>query len=132
MKQHLADYAWSTFVKDGGTAWTGVRNFQARNNLRTVKAGDLVFFYHSGEEKSVVGLARIIEEAYPDPAANKGDWPAVDLAPVKSLIKPVILLYIKPDRILMGTALVKESRLSVRPVTGEQFNRLLELAGMKL
>lgn len=132
VKQEPEDYSWSTFVKDGRTAWTGVRNFQARNHLRAVKSGDLVFFYHSGEEKSAVGLARVVKEAYPDSTATEGDWSAVDLAPVKALTKPVALPQIKADRILKEVALVKQSRLSVTPVTLEQFNRLLALAETKV
>src|SRR5208282_4645027 len=100
VKSEPEAYSWSDLLKDGKTAWTGVRNFAARNNLRAMKAGDHVFFYHSGEEKSVVGLARITREAYPDSTADEGDWSAVDLAPVKTLAKPVTLAAIKADRIL--------------------------------
>ncbi len=87
VKQEPEDYSWSDFLKDGKTAWTGVRSFPARKNLRGMKAGDLVFFYHSGEAKSVVGLARVAREAYPDPTAGEEDWSAVDLAPVKAVGK---------------------------------------------
>jgi len=132
VKQEPEDYSWSTFVKDGRTAWTGVRNFQARNHLRAMKSGDLVFFYHSGEGKSVVGLARVAQQAYPDPTATEGDWSAVDLVPVKALAEPVALAQIKADRILKEMALVKQSRLSVMPVTDGQFNRLLALAETKV
>jgi predicted RNA-binding protein with PUA-like domain len=128
VKQEPEAYAWSDLVKEGGTAWTGVRSFPARKNLRAMKAGDLAFFYHSGGAKSVVGLARITKEAYPDPAAGDEDWSAVDLAPVKSLTQPVTLSQIKADKILKNMVLVKQSRLSVMPVTGEQFTRLLELS----
>jgi len=128
VKQEPADYAWATFVKDGCTAWTGVRNFQARNQLRAMKSGDLVFYYHSGEEKSVVGLARVGGEAYRDPTADEGDWSAIGLVPVKALAKPVSLAVIKADRILQELPLVKQSRLSVMPLNGKQFNRVLELA----
>ena len=127
-KQEPEDYSWSDFVRDGKTAWTGVRNFQARNNLRTMKSGDLVFFYHSGEEKSVVGLASVARASYPDPTAEEGNWSAVDLIPFKSLVKPVMLLQIKADKILKEMMLVKQSRLSVMPVTTAQFRRLLMLA----
>ena len=132
VKQEPEDYAWAAFVKDGRTAWTGVRNFQARNNLRAMKSGDLALYYHSGAEKSVVGLARVAREAYPDPTADEGDWSAVDLAPVKALSKVVTLAQIKADRVLKEMALVKNSRLSVTPVTAGQFTRLLELAETKL
>jgi predicted RNA-binding protein with PUA-like domain len=128
VKSEPEAYAWSQLVKDGVTAWTGVRNFAARNHLRAMKSGDRVFFYHSGEEKSVVGLARVVKEAYPDPTATEGDWSCVDLAPEKALAKPVTLAAIKADKILKEMVLVRQSRLSVSPVTSEQFERLLQLA----
>src|SRR5947208_6370298 len=93
-------YSWSTFVQEGKTAWTGVRNFQARNNLRAMKRNDLVLFYHSVSEKQVVGIAKVEKEAYPDPTADEGDWSCVDLIPVKSLAQPVTLETIKNDSIL--------------------------------
>ena len=111
VKSEPEAYSWSQFVKDGKTAWTGVRNFAARNNLRAMKKGDLVFFYHSGEDKSVVGLARVAKEFYPDPTAEEGDWSCVDLVPVKALAKPVTLAQIKADKILKEMMLVKQSRL---------------------
>ena len=123
-------YSWTTFVKEGGTAWTGVRNFSARNNLRAMKRGDLVLLYHSGE-KQVVGLARVQKEAYADPTATEGDWSCVDLKPVKPLKTPVSLEQIKADRILRNNPLVNRSRLSVVPVAAEQFERLLQLAQTK-
>jgi predicted RNA-binding protein with PUA-like domain len=129
VKSEPEAYSWLTLVKDGQTAWTGVRNFAARNNLRAMKTGDAVFFYHSGDERSVVGFARVIKEFYPDPTADEGDWSAVDLAPVKPLAKPATLAQIKADTILREMKLVKQSRLSVLPVTREQYARLLELAG---
>jgi predicted RNA-binding protein with PUA-like domain len=132
VKQEPEAYAWSDLVKDGGTAWTGVRSFAARKNLRAMKAGDLVFFYHSGEAKSVVGLARVAREGYPDPTADEGEWVAVDVSPVQSLAKPVVLSQIKSDQILKAMILVKQTRLSVVPVTHEQFVRLLELSGTKV
>jgi predicted RNA-binding protein with PUA-like domain len=128
VKQEPGDYSWSTLVKEGRTIWTGVRNFSSRNNLRAMKSGNPVLFYHSGGEKSVVGLARVVREFYPDPTADEGDWSAVDLTPVKSLAKPVALPQIKTDNILKTMVLVKQSRLSVVPVTREQFVRLLELS----
>lgn len=131
VKQEPEAYAWSAFVKDGRTAWTGVRNFQARNNLRSMKRGDLVFYYHSVTDKQVVGLARVDKEFYPDPTATEGDWSSVDLVPVKPLVKPVTLDAIKGDKILKEIPLVKQSRLSVTPLTESQFKRLLELAGTK-
>ncbi|MFZ0828379.1 MAG: EVE domain-containing protein [Verrucomicrobiia bacterium] len=128
VKSEPAAYAWTTFVQDGRTTWTGVRNYTARNNLRAMKTGDLVFFYHSGGEKSVVGVARVAAESYPDPTADEGGWLAVDLVPVKPVIRTVALAEIKSDRMLQEMKLVKQSRLSVSPVTREQFVRLLERA----
>lgn len=127
VKQEPEAYAWSALVKDGGTAWTGVRNFQARNNLRAMKKGDLVFYYHSVSDKQVVGLARVSREAYPDPTAREGDWSCVDLAPVKPLAAPVSLETIKADKALMEMPLVRQGRLSVQPVTKAQFQRVLKL-----
>ncbi len=127
VKQEPESYSWKTFVADGRAAWTGVRNFQARNNLRAMKKGDLVGYYHSGSEKQVVGLARVEREAYADPTADEGDWSCIDLAPVKPLNKPVGLGTIKGDRVLASMPLVKNSRLSVSPMTAGQFDRLLEL-----
>src|SRR5271170_2379993 len=100
VKSEPEAYSWAQLMKDGKTAWTGVRNFAARNNLRAMKKGDPVFFYHSGEEKSVVGLARVEKEFYPDPTADEGDWSCVDLGAVKPLSKPVTLAQIKADKIL--------------------------------
>jgi len=128
VKQEPEAYSWSTFVKDGKAAWTGVRNYQARINLRAMKKGDLVFFYHSVSEKQVVGLARVEKESYPDPSATEGDWVAVDLAPVKPLRKPVSLGAIKADKLLREMPLVRQSRLSVAPLTDNQAKRLLALA----
>ncbi len=128
VKSEPEAYSWSQLEKDGVTAWTGVRNFAARNNLRTMKRGDAVFFYHSGEAKEVVGLARVEKEFYPDPTANEGDWSAVDFAAEKVLAKPVTLAQIKGDKILKEMILARQSRLSVSPVTREQFARLLALS----
>jgi predicted RNA-binding protein with PUA-like domain len=125
-------HSWVQFAKDGKTAWTGVRNFAARNHLRAMKSGDLVFFYHSGEGKSVVGLARVNREFYPDPTATEGDWSCVDLVPEKALVKPVTLAQIKGDKILKEMVLARQPRLSVSPVTAAQFKQLLKLAETKL
>jgi len=124
-------YSWQQLVKDGRTAWTGVRNFTARINLRAMKKGDLVFFYHSGEGKSVVGIARVEKESYPDPTAEEGDWSCVDLAPIKEVAKPVTLAQIKADKILRETKLVKQGRLSVSPLTRAEFEQILKLAETK-
>jgi predicted RNA-binding protein with PUA-like domain len=129
VKSEPEAYSWTQFVKDGKTAWTGVRNFAARLNLRAMKSGDRVFFYHSGEEKSVVGLARVMKEFYPDATADEGDWSCVDLAAEKTLARPVMLAEIKANKILKEMVMAKQSRLSVSPVTREQFERLLKLGG---
>ncbi len=129
VKSEPQAYAWSQLVKDGRTAWTGVRNFQARNHLRAMKKGDSVFFYHSVSEKQVVGLARVAREFYPDATAEEGDWSCVDLEPVKALKKTVSLQAIKKDAVLRELPLVKQSRLSVTPLTAAQAKRMLELGG---
>lgn len=131
VKSEPETYSWVALVNDGKTAWTGVRNFQARNNLRAMKIGDAVCFYHSGERKEVVGLAKVTKAVYPDPTANEGEWACVDLAAVKPLACPVSLATIKADRILKEMVLARNSRLSVSPVTASQFSRLMELAGTK-
>lgn len=128
VKSEPESYSWAMFVKDGNAAWTGVRNFAARLNLRAMKKGDAVFFYHSVTDKAVIGLARVEREAYPDPTATEGDWSCVDLVPVKPLNRPVSLDEIKTDKILKDMPLVKRSRLSVSPLTETHFNRVLELA----
>ena len=129
VKSEPEAYSWSDLVKDGKTAWTGVRNFQARNNLRAMKRGDLVLFYHSVSEKQVVGIASVEKEFYADPTAKEGDWSCVDLVPVKKLKNPVTLETIKSDKILKEMPLVRQSRLSVTPLNEIQFERLLELSG---
>lgn len=125
VKQEPADYPWSRFVAEGGTAWTGVRNFQARNHLRAMQPGDPVLYYHSGAEKAVVGLAEVVRAAYPDPTAKEGDWVAVDLKPVRALARPVPLAEIKADPALKNLPLVRQSRLSVLPVSDAEFKQLL-------
>ena len=124
-------YSWYDLVKDGKTVWTGVRNFQARNNLRAMKTGDLVLFYHSVTDKQVVGIAKVAKEFYPDPTADEGDWSVVDLVPHKPLKTFVTLDQIKADAVLKDMPLVRQSRLSVTPLTEAQFKHLLELAGTK-
>ncbi len=109
-----------------------MRNFAARLHLRAMKSGDRVFFYHSGEEKSIVGLGRVVKEFYPDATANEGDWSCVDLVAEKALARPVTLAEIKADKILKEMVLAKQSRLSVSPVTEVQFKRLRQLAETKV
>ena len=132
VKQEPESYSWATFVKEGRTAWTGVRNFQARNNLRAMKQGNLVLFYHSVSDRQVMGYARVGREEYPDPTATEGDWCCVDLVPVRALKKPVSLEAIKADSALKSMPLVKQSRLSVTPLTREQFDQVLHLGGERV
>jgi predicted RNA-binding protein with PUA-like domain len=127
VKQEPEAYSWDTFEKEGRTSWTGVRNFQARNNLRSMRTGDLVFFYHSVSEKQVVGLAKVAKEHYPDTTAEEGDWSAVDLVPFKRLDRPVSLETLKKDPALRDLPLIRQSRLSVLPVNETHAQRLLEL-----
>ena len=128
VKQEPSSYSWTDFVRDGKTAWTGVRNFTARNNLRAMRKGDLAFFYHSVTEKAVVGIGQVVREAYPDPTAKEGDWSAVDLAPEKALSKPVTLEEIKRNSKLKEMALLRLSRLSVQPVTKAQFDEIVRMS----
>jgi len=129
VKSEPETYSWATLVKERRTAWTGVRNYQARIHLRAMKAGDAVLFYHSGETRDIVGLARVARAAYADPTATDGDWVCIDLAPVKPLARPVTLATVKGDKLLKDMVLVKNSRLSVQPVTEAQFKQIMELAG---
>jgi predicted RNA-binding protein with PUA-like domain len=131
VKQEPESYSFQTLVKDGRTSWTGVRSFAARLHLRAMKKGDQVLYYHSVSEKQIVGIARVEREAYADPTATEGDWSCVDLAPVRPLKEPVALAAIKSDKILQKMALVKIGRLSVTPVTAEQFERVLKLGAGK-
>ena len=128
VKSEPEAYSWAAFVKDGRTDWTGVRNFTARNNLRAMKRGDAVFFYHSVEGKEIVGMARVATEAFADPTASEGDWAAVSLVPVKALKAPVTLAAMKADKALREMKLLRQSRLSVSPVTKAEFERVMELA----
>jgi predicted RNA-binding protein with PUA-like domain len=121
VKQEPEAYSWDDLVRDRGTEWTGVRNFQARNNLRQMKVGDRVLFYHSGEQKAVVGIAQVAKAGYPDPTADEGEWVAVDIKPLKPLREPVSLTTIKVTPELAEMLLVRQSRLSVMPVTKEEF-----------
>jgi predicted RNA-binding protein with PUA-like domain len=129
VKQEPESYSWNDLVRDGRTSWTGVRNFQARNNLRLMKKGDPVLYYHSVSEKQIVGLARVAREAYADPTAEEGDWACVDLVPAKALARPVTLEAIKNDSAVKDIPLVKNSRLSVSPLNKAQFDRLMVMAG---
>jgi predicted RNA-binding protein with PUA-like domain len=131
-KSEPSVYPWSRLEKEGRAAWDGVRSFEARNNLRAMKKGDLVLFYHSNEDRAVVGVARVVREAYPDPTAEEGDWSCVDVAPVRALADAVPLAQIKADPELSDMALIKKSRLSVVPVSAAHFARILKLGKTKL
>lgn len=128
LKSEPFKYSWEQLEKDKKTFWDGVRNYAARNNLRAMKKGDLAFFYHSNEGLEIVGIVKIIKEAYQDPTTKEEAWVAVDVAPFKKLKKPVTLAQIKSDKRLQNIALVKLSRLSVQPVTSEEWDFIIELA----
>jgi predicted RNA-binding protein with PUA-like domain len=128
VKQEPEAYSWDDLVRDDGTEWTGVRNFQARNNLRQMKVGDRVLFYHSGEKKAVVGIAQVAKAGYPDPTADDGEWVAVDIKPLKPLREPVPLSTIKVEPKLAEMLLVRQSRLSVMPVTKVEFEVIVALS----
>lgn len=127
VKSEPFKYSWEQFNKDGQTFWDGVRNFQARNNLKAMKEGDLVLFYHSNEGKEVVGIAKVVKEFYQDPTTEDPRWVVVDLAPVETFKKTVTLGAIKADELLQDVALVKQGRLSVMPLKPEEFDRIVEL-----
>ena len=129
VKQEPSSYSWSDIVADGETSWTGVRNFSARNNLRKMRTNDEVLFYHSGEEKAVVGIARVTRTAYPDSTAKEGDWSTVDLAAVKPLARPVTLREIKANSRLKGIVLVRQSRLSVMTLAEPEFREIVNMGG---
>ena len=121
VKQEPEAYSWDDFVREGGTQWTGVRNFLARKNLRAMRKGDAVFFDHSVSDKAVVGIAQVTREAFPDPTAKEGDWSAVELKPLKRLKKPVSLAQIKAEPKLRDIALLRCSRLSVQSLGKAEF-----------
>lgn len=131
VKSEPSVYPFDQLVEEKKTAWDGVRNYEARNNLRAMKKGDLLLYYHSNEGKEIVGLAKVARTAYQDPKTDE-DWSAVDVAPVKRLRKPVTLAQIKAHPTLSRMALVKKSRISVVPVTEEELALVLELAGTKV
>jgi len=129
VKQEPEDYSWDDFVRDGTTAWTGVRNYAARNHLKAMRAGDEVLFYHSGDAKCIVGTAKVKRAAFPDPTADSPDegWVAVELVPVRPLPAPVTLAQVKAEPALKDIALVRISRLSVQPVKPAEFARIAKL-----
>lgn len=128
VKQEPSSYSWSDFVADGGTSWTGVRNFAARNNLRKMQEADEVLFYHSSDEKAVVGIAKVTRTGYPDPTAKEGDWSTVDMAAVAPLRRPVTLREIKGNPRLKRIPLVRQARLSVMPLTEAEFREIINMA----
>jgi len=127
VKSEPFKYSWEQFNKDGRTFWDGVRNYQARNNMKEMKVGDLVLFYHSNEGKDVVGIAKVVKEYYQDPTTDDERWVVVDLAPVESLKNPVTLETIKNDERLKDISLVRQGRLSVMTLKTEEFDRIVEL-----
>jgi len=131
IKSEPFKYSWEQFEKDKSTFWDGVRNYAARNHLRAMKKGDQAFWYHSNEGLEIVGIAKVIKEAYPDPTADDETWSAVDFAPFKKLKTPVGLAQIKTDKRLANMALVRLGRLSVQPVTDEEWKIIMELSGTK-
>lgn len=131
IKSEPAVYAFATLEKAGHASWDGIRNFEARNNLRAMKVGDLCLYYHTGGVKEIVGVAKVTKTAYPDPTADEGDWSAVDVAPAFALAKVVSLATVKATKSLATMALVKKSRISVTPVTPDEYATILELSGTR-
>lgn len=129
LKTEPDTFSWDDLVRDKKTGWDGVRNFQARSHLKAIKKGDLAFVYHTGEEKSVVGIAKVTKENYPDP--NDNEWVAIEIAPVNKLKNPVTLAQIKGDKRLSNMVLVKASRLSVQPVKKDEFDMIIALSEEK-
>jgi predicted RNA-binding protein with PUA-like domain len=132
VKQEPDAYPFSQLVKDKKTHWDGVRNYQARNNMQAMEKGDLVLYYHSQTDRAVVGVSKVVKESYQDPTTDDERWVVVDLAAVKALAEPVTLAQIKADAKLGDTALVKQSRLSVMPLSPAQLKRILQLGKTKL
>ncbi len=131
LKSEPSAYSWEELLKDGRTEWSGVRNHQAAANLKAMTRGDRAFFYHSGEGKEIVGIAEIVKEAYPDPGDKEGCFVLVDVKPVEPVKAPVTLAAIKAERQLADFALVRQSRLSVVPVSAEEWRLICKMAGVK-
>ena len=131
VKQEPETYSWDDFMRDGRTDWTGVRNFQARNNLKQMKVGDRVLFYHSGTGKCVVGIAEVAKAAYPDPTADDPQWVAVDIKPVKPLKEVLPLAAIRYTAKLANLPLIRQSQLSVMPLTKEEFDTIVAMGSGK-
>jgi len=130
VKSEPFKYSWDQFVKDGKTFWDGVRNYAARNNLKAMKKGDRVLFYHSNEGLAVVGIAEVVKEAYQDPTTADPNWVAVDLKPLKALPKPVTLAQVKAEPSLQNMDLVRLSRLSVGSVKAAEYKKILKMGGL--
>lgn len=128
VKSEPSAYSWDDLVRDGRTDWTGVRNYQARNNLKSMKKGDLLLYYHSNEGLAIVGIARVVKEAYQDPTTDDDRWVAVDIEPVKPLKNPVTLADIKKKKGLENIALVKQGRLSVVPISKDEYDAILKMS----
>lgn len=126
VKSEPVKYSWQKFVKEGWTYWDGVRNYQARNNLKNMKKGDLVLFYHSSEGMEVVGIAKVIKEHYQDPTTDDERWVVVDLEPLEALKNPVSITEIKKDKRLKTSTLIKQGRLSVMPLSKDEFEAIVE------
>jgi len=132
VKSEPFKYSWDDLVRDGSTYWDGVRNAAARNNLASMRKGDLVLYYHSNEGKEVVGVARVKREAYPDPTTDDERWVVVDLEPLQPLTRPVSLSDVKAEPGLREIALVRQSRLSVMPIEKKAFDRILAMGKTRL
>jgi predicted RNA-binding protein with PUA-like domain len=130
VKSEPTKYSWEQFIKDGKTHWDGVRNYAARNNLRTMQAGDHVLFYHSNEGLAIVGIAEVIKTAYQDPTTDDPNWVVVDLKPLKPVPKPVTLADIKAEPTLANMDLVRLSRLSVGTVTATEYKKIMKMGGV--
>lgn len=131
VKQEPDTYSWNDFIREGRTDWSGVRNYQARNNLRGMKTGDRVLFYHSGKDKAVVGIAEVVKGAYPDPTADEPQWVAVDLKPFRPLNVPVPLAAIRYDKRLSALPLIRQSQLSVMPLSKDEFDTIVSMGNGK-
>lgn len=127
IKSEPHKYSWEKFNEDKRTFWDGVRNYQARNNLKGMKEGDLVLFYHSNDGKEVVGIAKVVKEFYQDPTTEDTNWVVVDLEPIEKMEKPVTLEQIKADELLQNISLVRQGRLSVMSLKAEEFDRIVAL-----
>ena len=129
IKSEPFKYSWDQFVNDKQTFWDGVRNYAARNNLKSMRTGDELFFYHSNEGLEIIGIVKVVKEAYQDPTTTETAWVVVDIKPVRKLKKPVTLAQVKADKRLIDMDLIRLSRLSVGRVTDKEWNIILELAG---